>query len=317
MSWHRPGCTLRALKSSQCLHQIERTLTRVRIKQNIPHSPCSTSLNTFQQRHLSIFPPRFSENSAPPIDFKNENAIPARIVPESPAYFSGIPKYINNLLLLERICAKYAHLPLVNPDEAPRSLFLSPKELRANLKEDVSESNHTALVNVLKRLNKINPKLMPEEVKSAMKTFAKPAPPSHVKAALPTVDERGRARGVGGRKTSTATAWLVEGDGEIIVNGKSIVHVFPRIHDRESALWSLRITNRIGKYNVFAIVRGGGVTGQAEAMTVAVSRALLTHEPELSYILKPAGTSRIDWRQVERKKPGRVKARKRPAWVKR
>ncbi|KAI5308390.1 37S ribosomal protein S9, mitochondrial [Ascosphaera atra] len=88
-------------------------------------------------------------------------------------------------------------------------------------------------------------------------------------------------------------------------------------HTRESALWPLTITERINKYNVWALVRGGGVTGQAEAMTVALAKALIIHEPALKPILRRAGCVTTDPRQVERKKPGHLKARKKPAWVKR
>lgn len=127
---------------------------------------------------------------------------------------------------------------------------------------------------------------MPEEVKEVMAEFLRPGNPYQQKPAPRKVDDIGRARGVGRRKTSTATVWLVEGDGQVMVNGKSIVHVFPRIHDRESALWALRVSERMDKYNVWAVVHGGGVTGQAEATALALARALLVHEPDLKPLLR-------------------------------
>ena len=110
---------------------------------------------------------------------------------------------------------------------------------------------------------------------------------------------------------------LVEGTGEVIVNGKSLSQAFGRIHDRESAVWALKATSRLDKYNVFAVVQGGGTTGQAEAITLAVAKALLAHEPALKPALRRAGVVSRDPRRVERKKPGKLKARKMPAWVKR
>lgn len=92
--------------------------------------------------------------------------------------------------------------------------------------------------------------------------------------------------GIGRRKESTAKVFLVEGTGEVLVNGHSIVQAFPRTHDRESALWALKITQRMDKYNVFALVSGGGVTGQAESLTLALAKALLVHEPALKPALR-------------------------------
>ena len=128
---------------------------------------------------------------------------------------------------------------------------------------------------------------------------------------------------------------LVEGDGQVLVNGRKLLEVFPRVHDRESALWALKVTERMDKYNVFALVQGGGTTGQAESVTLALAKALLVHEPALKPVLRrgeswplfsvlnleansfAAGCVTSDARRVERKKPGRLKARKKPAWVKR
>jgi small subunit ribosomal protein S9 len=100
------------------------------------------------------------------------------------------------------------------------------------------------------------------------------------------IDELGRAKGVGRRKTSSAVAWLVEGEGEVLVNGKSLSEFFGRLHHRESAVWALKATQRLDKYNVFALVQGGGLTGQAEAMTLAVAKSLLVHEPALKPALR-------------------------------
>ncbi|KAG7148846.1 37S ribosomal protein S9 like [Verticillium longisporum] len=119
------------------------------------------------------------------------------------------------------------------------------------------------------------------------------------------------------KKESTARAWVVEGTGEVQINGKPLNQAFCRIHDRESVVWALKSTERIDKYNVWALVEGGGTTGQAEALTLAISKALMAHEPALKPTLRAAGCITRDKRVVERKKHGHVKARKMPAWVKR
>lgn len=100
------------------------------------------------------------------------------------------------------------------------------------------------------------------------------------------IDAQGRACGIGRRKSSSAKVFLVQGEGEVLVNGKSINHVFGRVHDRESALWPLKATNRIDKYNVWALVSGGGTTGQAEALTLGTAKALMVHEPDLKPALR-------------------------------
>jgi len=169
----------------------------------------------------------------------------------------------------------------------------------------------------LTRLNKIHPRICPKEVKQVLSNFRRPGAEEIQKAKPGTIDEYGRSVGIGRRKESSAKVYLVEGTGEVLVNGRSLVQSFPRTHDRESALWALKITERMDKYNVFALVSGGGVTGQAESITLALAKALLVHEPALKPALRRAGCVTSDPRRVERKKAGRLKARKRPTWVKR
>jgi len=127
---------------------------------------------------------------------------------------------------------------------------------------------------------------MPPEVLQAMRRYKKDSQPGDIVPAPGVVDEWGRARGVGRRKTSSAVAWLVEGEGEVLINGKSLSQFFGRLHHRESAVWALKSTARLDKYNLFGLVSGGGSTGQAEAMTLAVAKALLVHEPALKPALR-------------------------------
>lgn len=224
--------------------------------------------------------------AAPEIDFKNFNIQPARIVPASPAYFSGSPKFIDHRIKLERLLEKYALLPTLPAGEAPRMAWFKLAQFRDLLDEPIPAKKYKNFQKVLQRLNRIKPELLPEEVRGALHSYVRPGNPYANKPTPSVVDEFGRARGKGKRKESSAVAFLVEGDGQVLVNDKNIIDAFPRVHDRESALWALRCTQRLDKYNVWAKVSGGGVTGQAEAITLAVARALMVHEPALKPVLR-------------------------------
>ncbi|RHZ45768.1 mitochondrial 37S ribosomal protein uS9m [Aspergillus thermomutatus] len=315
MACQRPNCIVQAVQSVRTaqLQSILRTSTVASWGSLQPRKATrnyATEAETTGGNALQI-------RAAPEIDFSQLTTRPARVIPASPAYFSGSPKFIDHLLKLEHVCAKYASLPTVSPSEAPRMAWFKLAQFRDFVGEPVPTKKYKSLIKILQRLNRIDPALLPEEARNTMKTFLRPGNPYGNKPAPATVDEMGRARGKGKRKTSSAVVHLVEGEGEVMVNGKTLTEAFPRLHDRESATWPLRCTSRLDKYNVWATVRGGGVTGQAEAITLALGRALLVHEPALKPILRKAGVITVDARRVERKKPGHVKARKMPTWVKR
>ena len=205
----------------------------------------------------------------------------ARIVPASPSYFTGVATFTDDFLLVEAAYRKYHLLPVVTP--GPRIAWKSLVEYRTTVGESVRQAKYTELIRAIKRLSRIQPALMPEEVIHLVDKFKKDAQP-HLGLDKPRViDELGRARAVGRRKASTAVAWLVDGEGEVLINGKTLSEYFGRIRHRESAIFGLKATGRVDKYNVWVLAKGGGQTGQAEAMTLAVSKALLVHEP----LLKP------------------------------
>ncbi|KAI8318892.1 hypothetical protein GQ54DRAFT_299779 [Martensiomyces pterosporus] len=105
--------------------------------------------------------------------------------------------------------------------------------------------------------------------------------------------------------------------GEILVNGKPLAEYFSRDTDRESVLFPFQVISKIGQYNAFVTVRGGGHTGQAEACQLAVARALYAVNRTTHANIRLAGLNRADGRVVERKKTGKPKARKSYTWVKR
>jgi len=240
-----------------------------------------------------------------------------RIVPESPSYFTATPKYVDDLLLLSSLLRKHQTLPRLPPGEAPRVAWKTISQYKVEVAEPVRSKGYNMLLAVLKRLNYIHPSLIPEEVTRALEKFKRLVQP-HLNQPKPIiVDASGKARAVGRRKSSHAAVFVVEGEGECLINGRSLTDYFSRMHDRESAVWALKATQRLDKYNVWALVKGGGTTGQAEAVTLGVARALMAHEPDLRPALRRAGCLTRDPRKVERKKPGKLKARKMPAWVKR
>ena len=122
---------------------------------------------------------------------------------------------------------------------------------------------------------------------------------------------------IGRRKTAVARIYLKEGNGEIIVNGKDFKEYFPVPSLQYMVLQPLEIANLVGKYNIKVNVDGGGVKGQAEALRLAISRALVEMDNEIRPALKSKGLMRRDPRMVERKKPGQKKARKRFQFSKR
>jgi small subunit ribosomal protein S9 len=208
-----------------------------------------------------------------------------RIVPASPSYFTAKPSFTDDLLSLQALLRKYQTLPVMPPGQAPRVAWKTLEEYKSMVgSEPVKAARYHRLVELLQRLNYINVELVPEEVTHTLNRYKRAIQPNLNVAKSHFVDQYGRALGIGRRKTSTAKAYVVEGEGEILVNGKSLTQFFGRVHDRESAIWALKATERVNKYNVFALVSGGGTTGQAEAITLAIAKALLTHEP----LLKPA-----------------------------
>ncbi|KXT15898.1 hypothetical protein AC579_5506, partial [Pseudocercospora musae] len=240
-----------------------------------------------------------------------------RIVPASPSYFTATPRYTDDLLELTALLRKHTTLPMLPPGEAPRVAWKTIDQYKAEVAEPIRAKSYKMLLELLKRLNYIHPSLIPDEVSHALEKFKKLVQPHHNAAKPIVVDAWGRAKAVGKRKSSVACVFVVEGDGQVMVNGRSLTQYFGRLHDRETAIWGLKVTQRVDKYNVWAVVKGGGTTGQADAIALGVAKALLAHEPALKPALRQGGVITRDPRRVERKKPGKLKARKMPAWVKR
>jgi ribosomal protein S9 len=130
-------------------------------------------------------------------------------------------------------------------------------------------------------------------------------------------DRFGRSGATGKRKTAVARVTLWPGVGDVTCNSKPLDESFPDIDHRGWMIKPFLVTNTIGLFDVRAIVRGGGKSGQAQAVRHGIAKALQLYEPAFRPALKKAGMLTRDPRVVERKKPGRKKARKAFQWVKR
>jgi small subunit ribosomal protein S9 len=127
----------------------------------------------------------------------------------------------------------------------------------------------------------------------------------------------GRAYGTGKRKTAIARVFLKPGTGQFTVNGRSLSEYFPRPTAAMIIQHAFEVVEKKDQYDVMVTVRGGGLSGQAEAVRHGVCRALINIEPELRGLLKKQGFLTRDARKKERKKAGQPGARKKFQYSKR
>jgi small subunit ribosomal protein S9 len=121
----------------------------------------------------------------------------------------------------------------------------------------------------------------------------------------------------GRRKTAVARIYLTDGSGAIIVNGKDYKVYFPTLPLQYIVTQSTEVSGSTGLFDVKVNVAGGGVKGQAEAVRLAIAKAIVELDPEKKPSLRAKGIMTRDDRMVERKKPGRKKARKKFQFSKR
>ena len=124
--------------------------------------------------------------------------------------------------------------------------------------------------------------------------------------------------GVGRRKESTARVRITQGTGNFIVNGKNLDQYFTRFGDAKAIMMQFEaIEENRAKYDVSVLVKGGGVTGQTEAVQLGLSRAFTKMNPDYISVLRRKNLLTRDPRVKERKKPGLKRARKAPTYTKR
>lgn len=226
----------------------------------------------------------------------------------------------------------------------PRASWLGATEMSSILDTKLRTSHYrrvTTLLNQLAMLREIAKRAEQPDVlvplQDLLSLYERPTSlgldPSHEKPDG-HIDQYGRSVSMGRRKESSAKVYMIktkvpEGStqfdaastsldnlphvptGEILINSLPIHQHFPRPSDRETILRPLRLAGLIGFYNIFALTKGGGTSGQAGAVALAIARGIATHRPELRDVLLNDGLLHRDPRMVERKKTGLAKARKR------
>jgi small subunit ribosomal protein S9 len=130
-------------------------------------------------------------------------------------------------------------------------------------------------------------------------------------------ERRNTIRTTGRRKTAVASVRLIPGAGAMTINNRPLAEYFPRDTARMRILEPFELTETTNQYDVIVRVVGGGTSAQAEAVRLGISRALLVVAETLRPALRKAGMLTRDPREVERKKYGHHKARKRPQYSKR
>ena len=155
-----------------------------------------------------------------------------------------------------------------------------------------------------------------EEFTNTIGDSLAPETEAEAEAAAPVVHE-GPIQTVGRRKRAIARVRLVAGSGNISVNGRAFDEYFPNKLHQQDILQPLTILERDGQFDIKVTVHGGGPTGQAGALRLAIARALNVYNPADRAALKKAGLLTRDARAVERKKAGLHKARRAPQYSKR
>jgi small subunit ribosomal protein S9 len=246
-----------------------------------------------------------------------EDVLQYREKPESLSYFTGNFKYNDLLIELDALYKQHQNYK-------PETPITSDKVYSWKLREKMSELLSIPLTTsqwrkITLHLNALAslPKPLPAAVASIIEPYERFAIATQQEQKEQVLDEYGRAYAVGRRKESSARCYLVEGEGKILVNGMELNDYFQRSADRNEVNLPLEVTETTDKYNAWVVVKGGGTTGQAQAVKLGLGKALLVHNNELKPALRQAGCITRDPRVVERKKEGQRKARAKYTWVKR
>ncbi|KIY44477.1 ribosomal protein S5 domain 2-like protein [Fistulina hepatica ATCC 64428] len=272
--------------------------------------------------------------------------------PDSPSFYTARAPTFDYIRSLEqalqhsRLALRTLHL-LPLPDFAIKSVpeansvWRSAADLSATLRTSITRSQHRRMMDLVQELDYCRRIAiaagctdLARGMSDILAMFENGTRGQQGAAAWtqPQLDAYGRSYTLGRRKTSSARVWMVpvytpsspNGEkkpcvtaSEIIVNGLPLASFFRLPFDRERILRPFKIAGVLGAYNVFALTRGGGCSGQSSAVAHGIAKALVIHEPNLRRILRKANLLKRDPRMVERKKTGLAKARKRYTWVKR
>ncbi|KAH6914380.1 SSU ribosomal protein S9P [Coprinopsis sp. MPI-PUGE-AT-0042] len=268
--------------------------------------------------------------------------------PSSPSFYSTRPQFYDQVTQLEKAIASAntalrrvqllplpafarASLPAIHP------VWKNKEEMSSEFSTKMTLARYRKVTKLLNELNEyyniaetagvtdISRKIY--GIVSMFESAKKDAFLARGKRKKVVLDQYGRSYTLGKRKTSSARVWMIPVQETeagaavpvttILVNNLPLNEYFPLPADRERITRPLKVAGVLGKYNVFAIVRGGGTTGQSGALSHGISKGVVAHEPDLEDLFRKAKLTRRDPRMVERKKTGFAKARKRYTWVKR
>ncbi len=151
---------------------------------------------------------------------------------------------------------------------------------------------------------------MATKTKTAEKPSKAAAKPATIKAPKAEKADVLRTYGTGRRKDAVARVWLTRGSGKIVINDTEMAEYFARPVLRMIINQPFAVLNRVGNFDVHCTVKGGGLSGQAGAIRLGISRALDLYDTEHHKALRQGGFLTRDARVVERKKYGRAKARR-------
>ncbi|KAI8643230.1 ribosomal protein S5 domain 2-type protein [Parasitella parasitica] len=258
---------------------------------------------------------------------QQDDILQYREKPESLSYFTGNFKYNDLLIELDALYKTFENWKPTDHIQVDGSGHVTHDKVYSwKLRDKMSEllsiplttsqwRKITAHLNTLASL----PKPLPASVESILESYQRfdASIQSSGETKSRTLDEMGRAYAVGRRKESSARCYLVEGEGKVLVNGLDLEQYFQRSVDRSEVTLPLDVTELKDKFNAWILVKGGGSTGQAQAIKLGLGKALLIHNNELKPALRKAGCITRDPRVVERKKEGQRKARAKYTWVKR
>ncbi|CAG8433856.1 9613_t:CDS:2 [Ambispora gerdemannii] len=332
-----------------CLrHLINSTLINFR-RYNAQRSLNTVSVESTKTQNVTSQPAILMESkiSSLTIDADKEAFIKNIALLQKPrtiSYFTGSPFYNDLIIQLDELMEKYNDHPKVIRDKknTKTTLWKLRQTLEIELDITLKTSEYRKIVDRLNALDLLIPKTAPN-IREFLKLFQRdPNAPSAIhnenkdqktkvinndnanpgentavngtKKNKLVLDHYGRSFAIGKRKNASAQVSLIKGDGKVLINGKTLANYFSALKDREAVLYPFEVTSCIGDYNVWVIVKGGGPTGQADAIAHGIAKCLMIHNPELKPILRRAKLVARDPRKVERKKPGRAKARKRYTW---
>ena len=272
------------------------------------------------------FASNYSTRFVPPISQENVQELQPESLarPESKAFYTGRPRFYDHISSLEqavhhtrRILMSYHLIPL--PDFARQSLPpLSPiwktkEQLSIALDAKLSATSYRRMLDLLNDLNDFRNIAdtaghhdLGRGIESILGMFEKSNKEAHLrrgKRKPVPFDEYGRTYTLGKRKTSSARVWMITSKHsienlrkmgapsappttQILVNDTPLNVFFSSPRDRERVLRPFTLTGLLGAYHVFAIVRGGGTSGQSGAVSHGIAKGLLAHEPDVELILR-------------------------------